>query len=80
MRLQINISDEMCAEVDKYAKLMGVSRSALCNMFIAQGVMAYNKSFDMWETLGTQALDVVMKDLVQKKRNNGKGDSKVGKR
>lgn len=44
MRVQVNVSDEMVSEIDRYAKEMGVSRSALCSIFIGQGIMEYNKN------------------------------------
>lgn len=47
MRIQVIISDEMVKRIDKYAKMMGVSRSALCSVFIGQGVMGYDKTFDI---------------------------------
>ena len=47
MRVQVNLSDGMVERVDSYAKLMGVSRSALCSMLIGQGVMNFEKSMEM---------------------------------
>lgn len=41
MRVQVNLSEEMVENVDKYAKQMGVSRSALCSILIGQGIMSY---------------------------------------
>lgn len=52
MRVQVNLSDDMVSNVDKYAKSMGVSRSALCSMLIGQGIMSYNKSLDILSTIG----------------------------
>lgn len=46
MRVQVNVSDEMVKKVDLYAEQLGVSRSALCSMFIGQGVMSYDKAMD----------------------------------
>ena len=61
MRLQVNVSEEMVKEVDRYAALMGVSRSALCSMFIGQGIMSYNKGFAMLENLGAMLGDELLK-------------------
>lgn len=36
MRVQVNISDENVEKIDKLAKEMGVSRSALCSVWIGQ--------------------------------------------
>lgn len=49
MRVQVNLSEQMCFDVDKYAKMMGVSRSALCSMLIGQGIMSYNKSMEVFD-------------------------------
>lgn len=51
MRVQVNLSEQMCFDVDKYAKMMGVSRSALCSMLIGQGIMSYNKSMEVFDGL-----------------------------
>lgn len=54
MRIQMNLSDEMVAKVDLYAKKMGVSRSALCALLIGQGIMNYEKSESVLESLGKE--------------------------
>ena len=51
MRVQVNLSEEMCFDVDKYAKMMGVSRSALCSILIGQGIMGYNKGMEVLDGL-----------------------------
>lgn len=38
MYIQVNVSDEMVSKVDKHAKSIGISRSALCALFIGQGI------------------------------------------
>lgn len=49
MRVQVNMSDEMVKKIDDYAKTMGVSRSALCSMFIGEGVLGFDKSLSLLE-------------------------------
>ena len=49
MRVQVNISNEMVKKIDDYAKTMGVSRSALCSMFIGEGVLGFDKSLSLLE-------------------------------
>lgn len=72
MRVQVNLSDEMVDRVDVYAKKMGVSRSALCSIFVGQGIMSYDRSMDMLANLGEKlgesmlaerALEEVGKDV-----------------
>lgn len=69
MRCQVNLSNTMVERVDLYAKVMGVSRSALCSMLVGQGVMAYDKSMDVIsfiaEKMGDSLLtEGVFNDLV----------------
>ena len=59
MKLQITVSDELVEQIDKYANMMGISRSALCATFIGQGVMNYNKSYQILDKLGEQLGDVM---------------------
>lgn len=44
MKVQVNLSDEMVTRVDNLAKSYGVSRSALCSMYIGQMVDSMEKS------------------------------------
>jgi len=47
VKLQINVSDELCERIDKYAKMMGQPRSALCAVWIGQGVMGFDKAMEI---------------------------------
>lgn len=49
MKVQVNVSDDLVKKIDDYAKMMGVSRSSLCAVFIGQGVMGYEKAFEISE-------------------------------
>lgn len=46
MKVQVNLSEEMVKKVDVIAKDMGLSRSALCGVWISQTVYSYNKLFE----------------------------------
>lgn len=70
MRVQVNLSDEMVANVDRYAKSMGVSRSALCSMLIGQGIMSYNKSMDILEVIGDRLGDNLLAEKTLKEVSN----------
>lgn len=53
MKVQVNVSDELVKKIDEYAKIMGISRSALCAVWIGQGALGYEKTFDIFQsTLG----------------------------
>ncbi len=43
MRIQVNLNENMVISIDKYAKLLGVSRSSLCAIWISQGEMDFEK-------------------------------------
>lgn len=60
MRIQVNLSDEMVARVDKYAEMLGVSRSALCSVFVGQGVMGYDQAFKI---VSNASVNVMQNDV-----------------
>lgn len=51
MRFQVNLGDALQEKVDKYAQACGVTRSSFCAMLISQGVLAYDKSFEIMDSL-----------------------------
>ena len=57
MKVQVNISNELVRQIDKYAEMMGISRSSLCATFIGQGIMTYNKSFEIIGSMGEKIGD-----------------------
>ena len=59
MKLQVNVNAELVAKIDSYAKMLGVSRSALCAVFIGQGLAAYDKSFETLEKCGVAAAEML---------------------
>lgn len=56
MRIQVQISDEMLEKLDFYAKKMGVSRSAICAIFIGQGVLGLDKSMQILDDIAKETL------------------------
>lgn len=51
MRIQVNLGDALLQKVDKLSEACGVTRSALCSMLISQGVLAYDKTFEIMDSL-----------------------------
>lgn len=49
MRIQVSLSDDMVARVDKLAESYGVTRSALCSMYIGQMVDGTEKARILFE-------------------------------
>ena len=70
LRVQVNLSDEMVETVDKYSKMMGVSRSAFCAMLIGQGCLSYDRASNaldgMTETL-KDSLNSALNDIKKNK-------------
>lgn len=49
MRVQVSLSDEIVRRLDNYSNLIGVPRSALCSVFIAEGVLEYDNAFNLFD-------------------------------
>lgn len=47
IRVQVSLSVDMCEKVDKLAYSLGVSRSSLCSVLIGQGMMSFEKGFEI---------------------------------
>lgn len=63
MRLQVNANNALVAKLDRYAHIMGVSRSALCAMLIVQGVMSLDRSGGVDFTLDDDCVDELRSQL-----------------
>lgn len=70
MRVQVNLSEQMVERINNYAEQMGVSRSALCSMLISQGIMSYDKSFDMIQSLDDRVGDDLSRLAKNQKKEN----------
>lgn len=57
MKVQVNLNDDLVSRIDDYAKYMGISRSALCAMFIGQGMLGLDKSIEIVKEYGKQAFE-----------------------
>lgn len=62
------MNDEMVSRVDYYAKKMGISRSALCSVLIGQGIMGYDKTFEIADTVGVKLTEEVKQTASGKAR------------
>lgn len=49
MKLQVNVNDDLVKEIDKYAKAIGMTRSALCAYFIGQGIFGVKQGIKLGE-------------------------------
>lgn len=57
MKLQVLVSDEMNQKIEFYAKKMGISKSALCCSFIGEGILGYDKAYEIMERTLTKETD-----------------------
>lgn len=73
LKVQVTVSDEMVTKIDSYAKEMGISRSALCSVFIGQGVLGFDKAYKMVN----DAIDTVSVDMILKMENDPKVKEEV---
>lgn len=46
MRIQVNVADDLVKRIDEIAKSMGVSRSALCSIWLSQALASFEKELD----------------------------------
>lgn len=50
-RINISLSDDMLALLEKYSKSMGTPKASLCTMFIGQGLMNYENANKIAKTV-----------------------------
>lgn len=60
-RIMMTVSDEMAEKIIFYSNKMGVTQSALCSQFVGQGIMGFDKAFDLMDEMAEKALDSVPK-------------------
>lgn len=51
MRVQVNLNDELVKKIDDYADKIGTTRSALCSIFIGQGILGYDNATAVLNTV-----------------------------
>ena len=71
MRLQVNVSEVMVDKIDKYAEMMGISRSALCAYLIGQGIMSMSKAFDVLDSGGMSFAEQMMNQKTKREISKG---------
>ena len=61
----------MVDKIDKYAEMMGISRSALCAYLIGQGIMSMSKSFDVLDSVGMSFAEQMMNQKAKREISKG---------
>ena len=66
MRIQVNLGYALQEKVDKFSEMCGVTRSSFCAMLISQGVLAYEKSFEVMDSM-KEPLQEAFSDMIKNK-------------
>lgn len=64
MKVQVNLNDDIVRKIDEYAKAIGISRSAVCAMWIGQSVLGVEKATEALQNMGVD----VAKNLKDKEK------------
>lgn len=59
MRISINVTEKMLAEIDEVAQEMGVSRSALCTVWVGEKLKAHKYAYNLAAQVGEKLGDSV---------------------
>lgn len=76
-KLQININDDIVARIDRQAKLLGVTRSALCALWLGQSLRtaeAQESMTDEFSKFLAKATSTALNQIVEGDVNAGKKD------
>lgn len=61
MRIQVNVSEKMNERIEKAADEIGMTKSAYCNMLIAQGLMSYDRANQILQAVPEEFKNQLMK-------------------
>lgn len=59
MKVQVNLNDDIVKKIDQYAKSIGVSRSAVCAIWIGQAVLGVDKATEILQHVGTDVAKTI---------------------
>lgn len=61
MKVQVNLNDDIVKKIDQYAKSIGVSRSAVCAIWIGQAVLGVDKATEILQNVGNDVAKTIAK-------------------
>lgn len=64
-KLQININDDIVARIDRHAKLLGVTRSALCAMWLGEALLNAEAKVNLTQEYSKTLAQATSKALAQ---------------
>ena len=68
MKVQVNLNDDIVKKIDAYAGAIGVSRSAVCAMWIGNAVLGLDKATETLQRMSDGMVDAVTDEKEKKKK------------
>lgn len=66
MKVQVNLNEDIVKKIDDYAKLIGVSRSAVCAMWIGNAVVGVDKATETLQRMSDDMVKTLTEETKQK--------------
>lgn len=68
MKVQVNLNDDIVKKIDAYAGAIGVSRSAVCAMWIGNAVLGVDKATETLQRMSDGLIDAATDEKEKKKK------------
>ena len=68
MKVQVNLNDDVVKKIDNYAKAIGVSRSAVCAMWIGNALLGVDKATETLQRMSDGLIDAATDEKEKKKK------------
>lgn len=72
MRVQVNLNDDLVKRIDEYAAAIGLSRSAVCAMWIGQAALSTDTAIQSLERMGVDVAAALMENKTAKEKSGGR--------
>lgn len=72
MRVQVNLNDDLVKRIDEYAAAIGLSRSAVCAMWIGQAALSTDTALQTLERMGVNVAAALMEDNTSTEQSGGR--------
>ena len=61
-RIQITVNEDMLPKLDYYAERMGVTRSALCAVWLGDAILNHDKAYALLDNMKDRMADELLSD------------------
>lgn len=68
VKVQVNLNDDVVKKIDSYAKAIGVSRSAVCAMWIGNAVLGVDKATETLQRVSDDMVKAMAQEKEKKKK------------